>query len=303
MQIETKTQVETIVFIAVYSKDHCLGMRDILESLRVYCPQESFHIFLINTSSHQEVKCILETLVKEYKDLTISLSKDACTNDRGEFYYLVSKYMQLALDNYQFKSFLKMDPDALITGFGLLYDINTYFADTPAAGSLGSYKYNCQYQRRDFRNWEPVFAKEGRIWRKYLKQMQGSNYIIGEHAQGGVEVYSYACIERFHQQKLLMADEFRSSKVIVDVLLSFLVRFSGFEIHSFVDDGYPFAIAYQGMPMSIFKIREKNKKIIHSLKFSWRERLIRQVFAVLRWIDFKRMKKMFNPVLNLKRIS
>jgi len=277
--------VDTVVCVVVYSKEHLIGIKDILDSICLYMANKNVHVMIVDTSMNPAIHLQLKKWEARYQSIPMQIFQDRCTNVLGKFYYMSTGYMKYAVEHFRFKSYLRLDPDAMITGYGLLDDISDYFGCHPNAGSLGSYKYNCKYERRDFRNWEYIFAQERGLWGRYVDQLQKEGYILGEHVQAGAEIYSYNCLKKLNKLGLLQNEQFRDSRLVYDVIISLLVRWSGYEMCSFVDDGLPLAIAYKGLPLTVRELRQKNKKLIHSVKFSFREMLIRSAFRCFRYWD------------------
>lgn len=283
-------KVSVIINIVISNKKELIGVRDLLKSASMYLSSSKIPIIISDNTGDEKTYCKLQRCTRYYNHC-IFLKGERIFRNRishspsGRLYYRVSQCMKYALEHFEFRSFIEMDPDSLIVGFNFDKDVTDYFKKFPNAGLIGSYKYDCNYKPRDVSPWVPYFKREREIWEHFLKHLDGSDYILGENVLSAVAIYSYECIATLNKLGLLENELIKKSIIAEDVIFSTLVRFAGFQIHSFVDEGYPLALAWKGLPMSISNIRRKNKKVIHSVKFTVKDRLIRNIFKLYRIYD------------------
>lgn len=283
----------------VSNSTEILGVRDILRSTSVYLKDAP--LIVLNNSNDREVSELLEKLGRKFGNLrALSMPRqgsEKMTRDGvpahasgsgfGSLTWSVFKCMEYALDNLDFEAFLKIDPDSLIIGRGLDLDICGYLEKNPRAGLLGSYKRNCNGVARDFSSFMKEFSDDALDWDNILRRIKERNpeFVPGEHVQGGGEAYSRSCIEAIVRSGPFSADELDKSILSEDVVFSTITMYLGFEIHGFSDPGFPFAIAWRGLPMSVLRMRLQGKALIHSIKFDMASRTKRRLFGVLRAAD------------------
>src|SRR5262249_1455458 len=68
----------------------------------------------------------------------------------GGLYFNLSKSWSVILERYDFDTILRLDDDALVIGPGADREAVEYFHAHPDVGCLGSYRFTCLGDRRDF---------------------------------------------------------------------------------------------------------------------------------------------------------
>lgn len=276
--------IELVISLVLTTKNEITGFADLLDAIDLYLPGRGVAIVIMDNSADDDYHENLAQLVDNNTRVHI-LRNDHMANHLGGLWYSISKIMRWSLDSFPFKYLLKLDPDSLITGFGLIDDFRLALEHNPNAGAFGSYRYDCNNKPREFGLWKKTFDLEMQIWDPYLQELENTDYVLGEHCQGGAVLYARRSLEVLAERDLLVNEAFRTSRLGEDVIFSLLLRYCGLDIVSFVDEGMPFAISYIGLPMSIWALRRRNKKVIHALKFGFFDRIRRFLFRKLRARD------------------
>jgi glycosyltransferase involved in cell wall biosynthesis len=211
---------------------------------------------------------------------------------KGELYYSLSQVYEFAIKNYDFRVLLRMDTDTLMIGPSPEKDAISYFGQNPGIGQLGSYKVDCNGDKRDntfpreelrretglknaISNWKQCF-----FLRNILSKAIKNGYEPGEHCIGAAYFISRDCMHRLFEQGLLLREELRSSKLAEDHIFSLLIRSCGFDIGDFATGELPLGIRWHGLPCSPDELVLRKKKLIHSTRFweGMNEEMIREFF-------------------------
>lgn len=263
-----------LVICVVVGPGERIGIIDLIESAKCYL-KGKYRIIVVDDSGSLNVW----RSVRKYSEVVYLRNYR-----RLGFYKLpqtVRKTFRYALQHYHFKALIKMDPDALFTGPGLIKDILDYYATHPIAGLLGSYRVTCTGTKRDLLHGAKLLKKNWDYWRKTIDKAQSWGYELGAHAQGGAYVLSRLCLQDMEQAGYLINNP-GGSRVSEDVTVSLYVKSLGYEIHEFAKSGQPFDIAWRGLPISKEEIVKQEKKAIHSIKYTPEDLQIRDYFRNIR---------------------
>lgn len=289
-----KNKCDIVISFAATSEKELLGVRDLLESIKLYFPQKNACTIIVDNSVDANYGLKLKSLCSKYDRVEIIANKTK-QKLQGGLYYTISGAMLHAINGYQFKIFAKIDTDSLFTGAGLEKDAIEFFNKNPEVGLLGAYKHSPTGAIRDFSGWAKKMERDIVPWKKYLDKLKNEDYITAEHAQGGGCIFSERAIKELANQNLLALEELRIAGVAEDVTFSTITRYAGFKIADFVADHQPLAVSFRGLPYSVFTIRKKKKKLVHSLKFRPKDQLRRLFFRICRSIDKLRSPSTINP--------
>lgn len=207
-----------------------------------------------------------------------------CANRRrakplyGGLYFNLSKSWRVILERYDFDTILRLDDDALMIGPGADREAVEFFAAHPDVGCLGSYRFTCLGDRRDFTPAQRLLRHETSVmgalshprrWRsirRVRRLARRHGYDDGEHCLGAAAFYSRVCIERLVQLNFLERAELRQSKLGEDHIFGMMVRAAGLQLDDFATEGKPLGLAWQGLPASPAVLMKMGKKIVHSVK-------------------------------------
>ena len=187
-----------------------------------------------------------------------------------------------AVQQYRFKSLLKLDTDALVIGPAPEKEAIELFTANPQMGIAGQYPndyfgnpWDIEWPRRRIlngtRTWKFIrrpFANLA-LMKQYHKALK-NGYRTGESVFGGAYFMSEPFLMQLHASGLLPFEKFRSLNLGEDHLFSLLARATGFELGSLSAKGLPFGCAWKGLPVSPEQLAMDNKKIIHSVRY-WKE--------------------------------
>jgi hypothetical protein len=279
---EEAQPLDLLIAVVVSRAEELLGLRDLLDGARTYLHRDRVAWAVVSNGLTVEQRGAVERILGT--DGTV-LESNAPRPGRGGMYLSISQAMLHGLAQHRFRALLKLDPDALITGDGLVPAVRDRLQRFPSHGLLGSYRTTCTGAPRRFRVWGPVFERERALWRPFLASLAQTDYEPGEHAQGGAIVYSAACVADLRNKGLLGVPAFGASKLAEEVIFSLLLRHAGWTIGSLVEPGDPLAISHRGLPLSVAAIRRQRRAVVHSVKFGIADRLRRAVFRGFRTWD------------------
>lgn len=186
---------------------------------------------------------------------------------------------------------LRLDSDAVMTAPGSEIEAHAFFRAHPDVGALGSFRYDCNGETRD---WNPVAQalalaarrrcrprQSARAVRRLWARAAAHDYQPGEHALAAALYMSGTCIRDMRQAGLLGQVGLRRSPLGDDHLLGLCVRAAGYLTEDFAVDPLPLGVAWRGLPAGPDELLRRNKKIVHSVKNhpGWEETELRSFFA------------------------
>jgi hypothetical protein len=265
---------------------------DTIDSILLYATPD-VRIFAIDDSKKSATRRFLETV-----DERVTVLQPAGQGMRGGLWTSVANAYAHIFERYAFDTLLRIDTDALVIGFNPEEDARRFFKEHPETGMLGSYKLDCNGERRDF---EVVCARlrteygirglwnmrRRRVLRAWMKRASRFNYEPGEHILGAAVFMSAACIAAMYEGGYLQTDVFKESLISEDQLFSLVTIACGYELSDFATGDLPMGLRWRGLPDSPENLVRRQKKIVHSVKY-WQDMnqdAIRQYFAKARHHD------------------
>lgn len=284
-------KVDLIVIIPVGPTTNLDFLLDTIESVKFYCGKNQ-KIILTNDSQKQ-IKLNTKKLDIDVVDLDKPMGK------QSGLYFSLCKGMQFALAHYEFKTLLRMDDDALITGLEPEKEAITYFKNHPEVGMLGSYRVDWKNEPRSFvPPKKQILLETSLIWKIYnllrnrktnsilpvLSDAQANGYELGEHVLGGVYFMSNRLLQELDAKRRLPAMNFLGSKLEEDHIFAMSTYSVNMKIADFVTSNYPMCLKWKGMPTSPEEIHALGKKVIHSTRYfnELNEADVRQLFKSFR---------------------
>jgi hypothetical protein len=246
---------------------------DTLRSVRIFMPSASI-LAVDNT-----VNGIPSEMAKSFGLDIIRCPSNGKRSIHGQLYFNFSNALKYTITNYDFKTALRLDDDALLIGPGAAEEAIQYFKDHPDVGCLGSYRVTCTGSLRDFSPPREIIGRESgvigairdpRRWkllRNLLDLARQNGYEDGEHALAAAMFLSRSCVLKMNELGFLGRRELINSKLGDDQIFGLLVAAAGFRTEDFATEGRPLGLALRGLPASPGELVAMNKKIVHSVKF------------------------------------
>jgi hypothetical protein len=265
---------------------------DTIDSIFLYATSD-VRIFAIDDSRKSTTRRFLETV-----DERITVLQPAAQGIRGGLWTSLARTYAHIFERYAFDTLLRIDTDALVTGFNPEDDALRYFKEHPETGMLGSYRLDCNGDQRDFGVVSARLRMEygirgfrnmrrRRALRDWMKRASRFNYEPGEHILGAAVFLSAACVAAMYEGGYLQTDAFTDSLISEDHLFSLITVACGYELGDFATGDLPMGLRWRGLPDSPESLIRRRKKIVHSVKY-WQDMNaddIRQYFAKLRHHD------------------
>ena len=285
LKTQPKKSVKLAIVMPLGPNDHLI---DTVKSIQAYT-SPSRVIIVVDDTKKTETP---ETLQKLGKDVHV-IKADNYPGGWGGLYIKIAQGYRYAYENFNFEVMLRIDADALVIGKNPEDDAIQYFAEYPNVGKIGSYKFDCNGNKRDFSVPAHGMKRESgfilgfyrpavrRALRKALKPALSNGYEYAEHCLGGAYFHSADCVKLLYEQGWLTETGVAKSKLGEDQLFSLFTRATGYELGDFATGGYPLGISWIGLPCSPEELIKRKKKITHSVR-SWKdmdETAIRSFFA------------------------
>ena len=245
----------------------CLGALELLDSARVFL-EGPYRMVIVDDSGE----------LGTWRALARYPEVDILHNWRRRGFRHLLASLQRAyrhvLRRYDFDAVLKVDTDALITGPGLDRDILAAVRADPNLGMAGSRSW----PERDDPQWRRRMEESMATWGPIIERAERHGYQRGESVLGGAYVLSRRCLAAIDSAGFLRLRP-KGTRIAEDVTFSLFVRAVGYEIQELAGPTQPFALAYRGLPIPPREILARGKKIIHSVKLSPSDLVIRAIFT------------------------
>ena len=195
-------------------------------------------------------------------------------------YITLSRAFLYAFKQYNFKTLLKLDTDALITGHSPEQDAIRLFETNSGIGIAGQYLLDYDGNLWDA-GWPRARIMNGTMTWRFIRRpvantilrqlyMQAlkNGYRTGESVFGGAYFMNRDFIAALQQRKKLPDFRLRTLNMGEDHLFGLLAKSLGFELASLSGKDQPFGCAWKGLPASPQQLWQDRRKIIHSTR-SW----------------------------------
>jgi glycosyltransferase involved in cell wall biosynthesis len=273
-----KEAYELIVVMPVGPNCKIEFVEDTIESIKHYCL--CTHKIVLYDDSQKDTGELLKT---KYPDIDILRSQKRY-GLWGGLYVSLSLAYKYAIDNFNFKVLLRMDTDALITGFNPQDDAINLFTNQPSAGIAGLIRRG-KYPSDSFGNiidnswprrqiltfafgWKLIRRPVANYtMRKWAIEAFENGYEIGDNVFGGAYFVSEHFLKSLNNAGLLPDFKLRTVRVEEDHIFSMLAKALDFDFGNLESGNLPFAVAWKGLPASPEEIYKRGKKIIHSTRY------------------------------------
>lgn len=214
-------------------------------------------------------------------------------NTLGGLWAKLAAAYRYAAEHADFDVLLRLDTDALVLGPGVAEAAAERFADDPALGALGAYRVSPDGRIRD---WAPAVKKiRAQVGLRGLRHPaarrrvralidQAPDYVMGEHALGGANVFRGDMVREWRRRGLLDYPELGYTAICEDHLFGLLTVVAGYRTGDFSGPDDPFALRWVGLPAAPADLLAAGKLVTHSVR-SWegmQEAEIRAFFATHR---------------------
>ncbi len=262
-----------LVLVVVVGPGERLGVLEILDSARVFL-RGPYRVVVVDDSGGVGTRWA----VSRYPEVDLLYN----WRPRGFRHLLASlqRAYRHVLTRYDFEAILKLDTDALITGAGLDSEILASLRARPTVGMAGSRSW----PERDDANWARRLEGNMATWGPIIQQAERHGYRRGESVLGGAYVLSRRCLAALEAAGFLRLSP-SGTRIAEDVTFSLFVRAAGYELHDLGGPEQPFALAWRDLPMPPREILARDKKVVHSVKYTAPDLAHRAVFARARRRD------------------
>lgn len=265
-----RQEVDVLVVIPTPAS-HFEMLLDVIESIRFYI-RKSHRIVVIDDSGDGAVRRMLQ-------ESKLEGAIDVVCNDRpmgkqGGLFISFARAYKHCLKRYRFKVALRMDTDALITGFHLDDQALDFFEANPQAGIIGSYNMKSDGTRRKWWQWALVLLYESsplarlagrkRHWSEEIKKARAHGYRLGENVFGGACILSHPCLAAMEAAGYLDLEP--ETLLEEDVIFSLLAIASGFRLADFGMPHQSMSLGMYCLPIAKEQIVSQGKTLVHSLK-------------------------------------
>lgn len=212
-------------------------------------------------------------------------------------YITLSNVYKFAINNYNFNLLLRLDTDALITGFEPQAEAVELFKKNPKIALAGLYRRGI-WPRDSFDNKINNFYPRMRIissafgWRIIQRPVANftmrkialkaflNGYELGENIFGGAYFISKMFLIKLDEEGLLPNYKLKYVQLEEDHIFSMLVKYFDFDFGDLESGNLPFGCSWKGLPASPAELYNRGKKIIHSTRLwkDMKEPEIRQYF-------------------------
>lgn len=222
----------------------------------------------------------------------VVLPAGGSTDTRGALFVQLAEAYRYILEHYQFAALLRLDADALVIGPEPEAEAIEIFRGNPAIGMLGSHRLDCNGNPRRFRDAERYLRREAgllglvrphrrALLRSIIALAVDNGYEAGEHCLGAAYLHSFACVEELCRREWFGSEILMQSMIPEDHLFGVVTLAAGFQLGDYATGDFPLGLQWRGLPASPGELRQRKKKIIHSVRF-WQdlgENDIRSEFA------------------------
>jgi len=276
-----KSIYDLVVVLPIGPNDNPDFIIDTIESIDFFC-ECSLKLILADDSQQG-----LGQLIKGKFPETDNLVNAKSNGLGGGLYITLSLAFKHAVENYRFKTLLRIDTDALVVGLNPQRDAEDLFLCNPNVGLGGLYKSGIElvdfnnnvFDNRWPRNylfditctWKVFKRPVANITlRQHFIKAFANGYDIGGNIFGGAYFLSEGLLIAMYGAKLLPDYKLRNSRMEEDHIFSVLAKSLKFDIGDMGSGELPFGVFWKKLPASPEQLLLKNKKVIHSTR-SWND--------------------------------
>lgn len=285
-----KETVKLVVLIPVggiSSSNNLAFITDTVESILHYTTEDRRIVIQDNSNPLH----LGDKLVEQFPELTVVRAPNNF-GANGGLYKSLSLSMLHIQATYDFQVLMKMNTDAILTGYGLEDDAIAYIKEHPNAGEVGvqvktgadvdASRKRLLYETGSF-GWL-MDRKRCAKMRYYRQFAMGNGYQDGEHILAGASFYSPKLMNKFIHGDFLLREEISRSELPENHLFALLTRSAGLELGSLEMSEQPMTITAESASLSPEEFVKQGGKVIHSTKnwANWSEQQVRDFFKARR---------------------
>lgn len=270
-----------LVVISAVSDGEWSGVEDLLDSLRTYIDCRYEVVFADDASSDGTHERLLDSgcwVVRNPSKLRLAGLNLSLRRAMLEGYRLFDAPL-----------FLKIDPDALIIGPGIMSAVREHFDASPATGLLGTYKIDWNGAPRDLSYWRDQMLRRSADFQEVLDLAMHAGYEPGDGVQGGAYFFTRTCLSRMIAAGWLegrggyQPSIEHAYRISEDTLFTMLVYASGHIAKDIGGPGQPFGLWDKGLPMAPEELVRQGRLVTHAIKYADETSLAaRHYFRLLR---------------------
>ena len=181
-----------------------------------------------------------------------------------------------AFEAYDAEFLLRMDTDALVTGYGLVDDVLAFMARNPEVGIFGRHLINVDGTIKSFRMHTRRVNRELSFWRRLrfnapayapiARRALANGWALGENVFGAGCFITWRCLEAMYHRGYLNLPRRRwNSMISDDVYFTMCAVAAGFERGQFAVPNGPVCMAWQHLPLPAKEIHARGYKLVHSV--------------------------------------
>ncbi|MCF8095712.1 MAG: hypothetical protein K9J79_10175 [Desulfobacteraceae bacterium] len=276
------SKIKCMVITPVGPRSKLESVRDTVESFLYYMPQEESAMLLLDDSESG----VLEGNFSDHYNIRVLRAKDIFHTEkkghstRGVLFVKQIIALKIVTQEYDWDCLLRLDDDALITGWAPHRDALDIMVNKPEIGMLGAY---CR--RGDGSSKEAALAKQGRrivrqifsrtgmlhprmtmLLLKLILKSKLKGYRLGHMCTGGAFFLSRAAYNTFISVLKNNVDFLQYSFLADDLLFALNVAAGGYKFEDFSDKEHVMAINWRGLPMPLEELVLRRKKVLHPVK-------------------------------------
>lgn len=246
---------------------------DTIESIWHYLG-ESQHVITVDGWTDDETHQAIRATGRQ----TLHLLRNPEVSDLEFVALKNAQGFRYAIENFDAQFLLKMDTDALVTGFGLVEDVLGFMGRNPHVGIFGRHLINVDGTIKSFRAHTDQLNREMSTWRRLTfrqpayahvaRQALARGWGLGENVFGGAYFITWPCLKvMYHEGHLNRTMRGWGSRIAEDVYFTMCAVAAGFDRGQFGVPNGPLCLAWKKLPLSAEEIRARGYKLVHSVDY------------------------------------
>lgn len=268
-----------LVFLFAVADGQWSGVEDLLDSLKTYVDCD-YQVLAIDDASQ-------DGTYEKLRERGIWSARNPTKMGLWGLDVTIRRALYNAWMLFDAPIYVKIDPDALLIGPGLLPALENAFAANIRAGIAGTHRLDWDGTERDLSYWRDRMHRVGKDFGKPLRMALDNGYELGDGVQGGCYAIRYECLSRMVElgflDKWTHPNLVRGRQVAEDSVMTMLTYAAGYTGVDIGGVGQAFALWDRGLPMPVEELVKQARIVTHSIKYEDEESLAaRAYFRTLR---------------------